>query len=94
MNCCAHHSRIWNRRLTNAPQISISMRGAWINTTGIDGNKLYAILCCIGYWLDSMDRGDEFKESLKRLLNNYPSVDVTAMGFPEDWLKQPLWQSN
>ena len=93
-NCCAHHSRIWNRRLTNAPQMSISMRGAWINTTGIDGNKLYAILCCIGYWLDSMNRGDEFKESLKRLLNNYPSVDVTAMGFPEDWLKQPLWQSN
>ena len=38
-----HHSRIWNRRLANAPQMGATMRGAWINATGIDGNKLYAI---------------------------------------------------
>ena len=38
-----HHSQIWNRRLANAPQMGATMRGAWINATGIDGNKLYAI---------------------------------------------------
>lgn len=90
-NCCAHHSRIWNRRLTNAPQMRASMRGAWINTTGIDGNKLYAITCCIAYWLDSMGRGDAFKTKLKNLLKTYPSVDAAAMGFPSDWTTHPLW---
>lgn len=90
-NCCAHHSRIWNRRLTNAPQMSPSMRGAWVNTTGIDGNKLYAITCCIAYWLDSMGKGETFKSKLKDLLKAFPSVDVAAMGFPADWMSQPLW---
>lgn len=90
-NCCAHHSRIWNRRLTNAPQMKASMRGAWINTTGIDGNKLYAITCCIAYWLDSMGRGDAFKTKLKNLLKTYPSVDAAAMGFPSNWTTHPLW---
>ena len=90
-NCCAHHSRIWNRRLTNAPQLSVPLRGAWIDTSGIDGNKLYAITCCIIYWLDSMGRSDAFKTKLKTLIATYPSVDVTAMGFPSNWASQPLW---
>lgn len=92
-NCCAHHSRIWNRRLANAPQMGATMRGAWINATGIDGNKLYAITCCIAYWLDSMGRGDAFKIKLKSLLATYPSVDVTAMGFPRNWQNEPLWST-
>lgn len=90
-NCCAHHSRIWNRRLTNAPQLSVPLRGAWIDTSGIDGNKLYAITCCLTYWLDSMGRSDAFKTKLKTLITTYPSVDVIAMGFPSNWDSQPLW---
>lgn len=90
-NCCAHHSRIWNRRLSNAPQMRSSMRGAWVNTKGVDGNKLYAITCCIAYWLDSMGKGVSFKSKLKGLLIEFPTVDVAAMGFPIDWRSQPLW---
>lgn len=90
-NCCAHHSRIWNRRLTNAPQLCVPLRGAWIDTNGIDGNKLYAITCCITYWLDSMGRSGTFKTKLKTLIASYPSVDVAAMGFPRNWESQPLW---
>ncbi len=90
-NYCAHHSRIWNRRLANAPQLNASLRGSWIETNGIDGNKLYAITCSIAYWLDSMGRGDTFKTKLKTAISAYPSVDVTAMGFPNNWDSQPLW---
>ena len=91
-NCCAHHSRIWNRRLSNAPQLSVPLRGPWIDTKGIDGNKLYAIMCCINYWLDSMGCNDIFKRKLKSLISVYPSVDVAAMGFPRGWESEPLWQ--
>lgn len=90
-NCCAHHSRIWNRRLTNAPQMRSSMRGLWVNITGIDSNKLYAITCCMAYLLDAMGRGEAFKCKLKDLLKAFPSVDVAAMGFSADWMSQPLW---
>jgi hypothetical protein len=32
------------------------------------------------------------KGHLKALLAQFPNVDVTAMGFPELWENEPLWQ--
>ena len=90
-NCCAHHSRLWNRHLANAPQMNASLRGAWINIEGIDANKVYAIACCIAYWIDSMGYGTDFKNNLKSLLSFYPQVDPKAMGFPDNWDSEPLW---
>jgi hypothetical protein len=31
------------------------------------------------------------KDDLKILLKEYPNIDITAMGFPKDWEKEPLW---
>lgn len=91
-SCCAHHSRLWNRYLSTAPQMSASLRGAWVNIEGVDANKVYAIACCIAYWLDSMGYGLDFKNKLKSLLASYSQVDPTAMGFPENWISEPLWR--
>lgn len=91
-NYCAHHARLWNRFLNATPQMNVNLRGAWINSNNIDANKVYAILCCIAYWLDAMGYGDEFKANLKQLIQLYPSVDVAAMGFPKGWRQEPLWQ--
>ena len=90
-NYCAHHSRIWNRSLPNAPQLKVPLRGPWINIEKVDANKLYAIVCCIAYWLDSMEYGIKFKTEIKTLLNSYPQVDPKAMGFPSNWETEPLW---
>lgn len=91
-NCCAHHSRLWNRYLPNAPQINIRLRGAWIDIADINANKLYAVMSCIKYWLDSMGRhGHDFQTKLKNLMIQFPQVDPTAMGFPKNWESQPLW---
>ena len=91
-NCCAHHSRLWNRYFSNAPQMKASLRGAWVNIEGVDANKVYAIFCCIAYWLDSMGYGLNFKNEHKSLLVSYPQVDPTAMGFPDNWITEPLWR--
>lgn len=91
-NCCAHHSRIWNRYLSNAPQMNVSLRGAWVNIENVNANKLYAIVCCIAYWLDSMGYAVGFKDDLKALISTYPQVDPAAMGFPDDWKSEPLWR--
>ncbi|MBO4996252.1 MAG: Abi family protein [Muribaculaceae bacterium] len=29
-NCCAHHARIWNRRLSATPQMTGKIRGSWV----------------------------------------------------------------
>lgn len=90
-NHCAHHARLWNRYLNATPQMNVTLRGAWIANNPIDANKLYAVLCCIAYWLDAMGYGADFKTKLKHLINTYPTVDTAAMGFPQGWRQEPLW---
>jgi hypothetical protein len=32
------------------------------------------------------------KTHLKNLLDQYPNVDITAMGFPKNWEEEALWK--
>ena len=41
-----------------------------------------------------MGYGLDFKNELKSLLVSYPQVDPTAMGFPDNWISEPLWSIN
>ena len=92
-NYCAHHSRLWNRKLNATPMLAVRLRGAWLHDArSIDSNRLYAVICVIAYWLDSMDNKSDFMKALNSLLRKYPSVDVAAMGFPPNWQEEPLWQ--
>ena len=92
-NHCAHHARVWNRNLPNRPQLPPVMRLAWVNVQGIAPTSLYAILCCIAYWLNGIDAQNTFAADLRVLLSKYPTVDVAAMGFPgENWGSEPLWR--
>ena len=45
--------------------MNASLRDAWVNIQNVDANKVYAISCCIAYWLDSMGYGDDLKKNLK-----------------------------
>lgn len=91
-NCCAHHARIWNRSLSATPQMTGKIRGNWINHTDIDSNRLYAVLCCTAYWMESINGKSHFVSGLKNLIAKYPMVDVAAMGFPAGWENEPLWK--
>lgn len=90
-NICAHHGRLWNRRLgvnateprrTNHPFIAIPR----------DTKKVYYILSIILYFLKTVNPNNTFVSRFKLLLEKYPLVDVRAMGFPANWQEEPLWQ--
>lgn len=49
-------------------------------------------LCMIRYFLGSVSPNNNFNEKLVDLLARFPSVDVTAMEFCENWRHEPLWQ--
>ena len=91
-NCCAHHARIWNRRFSMIPQMPKTMNGLWIDNIELDIHKLYVQLCCIAYWQNSIYEDNDFVKNFKLLLQKYPNVDITAMGFPKNWEKEPLWR--
>ena len=91
-NYCAHHARIWNRNMPVMPQLPPIMQNAWVNVSEVAPTSLYAILCCIAYWLYNIDNQSTFATDLKALLAKYPTINLSAMGFPQDWNTENLWR--
>ncbi len=90
-NSCAHHERIWNRTMPIMPQLSVSLTRPWISEKPKINNKLYAVLCCLIYWLKAIDPKHPIVEDFKRLLVRYPMIDPFAMGFPKNWKEQCIF---
>ncbi len=92
-NFCAHHSRIWNRRFALKPQMPKILTGhRWLTDFSFPPDKIYPQLCCISYLLNVIDEQNTFVKDIKLLLQKFPSVDAVAMGFPQGWEKESLWQ--
>lgn len=91
-NVCAHHARLWNRDLQITPRRILSPHFQWLNNDGVPNNKPYYLLSMMLYLLASINPKNQMVYRLKVLLKKYPNVDVTAMGFPFNWEKEPLWK--
>lgn len=89
-NICAHHSRLWNRRLSINALVPRRPHLPFIAIPG-DTKKVYYILSILLYFLQTVNPGNTFAVRLKTLLAENLQVDVSAMGFPPDWQSQPLW---
>lgn len=92
-NCVAHHARIWNRRFPLKPQLPHKLSGSWIDVSQTKQVKLYAQLCYLAYMQDCIHPENTFKQELFNLIEAHPNVDTEAMGFPENWRKEPLWNT-
>jgi abortive infection bacteriophage resistance protein len=91
-NLCAHHSRVWNKNLPKPPRLPNRLPKAWLNQLPDGVNKVYAPLCCIRYMLGTIHPNTGFTQHLQDLFTHYPTVDSSALGFPNTWNQEPLWQ--
>ncbi len=90
-NICAHHSRLWNRNLPTPPKLLRRASKSFIDTSRLDQHSFYAVLCSMQYLLQTISPKNRFQERLEKMLEDYPNVDTRAMGFPDDWRDEPLW---
>ena len=98
-NVCAHHSRLWNRELGNAPKVPHTPPDNWIRTLGtvadsqINPNKrLYLLLVVIEYLLQAANPESEWHKRLYDLMQKHPNVSKAHMGMPEDWHEDSFWR--
>lgn len=91
-NICAHHGRLWNRRLTAKPIIPKSSFYPFLDNKTINTNKLYATLSCMVYILNIISPSHNFVNRIKGLFELSNLVNLKEMGFPRGWEKEPLWQ--
>lgn len=101
-NLCAHHSRLWNKKLGISPKLPLKPRFHFISVSTLSNpkegqppllvnNKPYFLLCMIIYLLNIINPKNTFRTKLFRLFKKYPAVDVKAMGFPEGWESEIIW---
>lgn len=89
-NICAHHSRLWNRKLSINAIVPRRTNLTFIPIPS-DTKKVYYVLSIILYFLQTVNPNTTFPARFKALLNKYPSIDVSAMGFPTNWDLNSLW---
>lgn len=91
-NICAHHSRLWNRILTVRPTYLERPTNLWI-TDRPTNDKSYYLTCCFLYMLRAINPNTRFVGHFKKLLERYPDLRLSSMGFSANWKEQPFWNS-
>lgn len=87
---CAHHGRVWNRRMT---QITLPKKPkySYIVNKNIYTYKVYAYIVQMQYMLNIISPQHNFKQNLIDLMKNCPLAQEKEMGFPLRWQDEELW---
>ncbi len=95
-NICAHHGRLWNRRLVKRlPRIKRFQSDMVLVPAGSqtqNDNRLYNVLVVLLYLLDKQATDSSFRGRLIDLLASMPDEVYEAMGCPEDWAERSVWR--
>jgi len=89
-NICAHHNRLWNAELVvNAPTVARAYRTDLHN----NNTRVYARLFIMMVILRNVDINcaNDWCVELKSLIASNPSISLSQMGFPANWLTRPTW---
>ena len=79
-NICAHYGRLYNAKLSKKPMLYRQYRDA-----GIDNNLIFGVLICLSLLIPHDAHWNAFVDQLEDLIQKYPSVNISTMGFPENW---------
>ena len=89
-NACAHHSRVWNKTL--GVSFELPRDNEKFSRLCDSKNKIFFALSVIEYILNAIGEDEvDFKAKVKQLLEKYPDVDRSAMGFVDDWEELEIW---
>lgn len=90
-NIIAHHSRLWNRNLDFPPKFLYKTDYPFIDEP-TNNNSLYHCLSCILFVLNKVSTGNSLKSKLIALIEENDFVQISEMGFPDNWRDQNLWK--
>lgn len=88
-NICAHHARLWNRRLGIRPQIpTVKKHPEWAN---VSNDKPFVVLLMLSVLLDKCAPFSKWRSRVESLTEEYSELPLSCMNFPKDWKKHSLW---
>lgn len=94
-NCCAHHTRLWNRKLP-VPAIWPQKVKDWLvfEPENRKKNRLYPAISALAFMLGQLATHDSFPRKMQELTNEYPNIPLDYMGFTPQWKDEKIWKSS
>lgn len=89
-NSCCHHSRVWNKLSIILPIFPKIINNPWIKSTQ-NPQKVYFTICIVKYFLNIISPNNDMLVKIQRLFMTFPEIDIKALGFTDNWEKEPLW---
>lgn len=97
-NHCAHHGRVWNRKLSLKMLIpSKKPAGLAASFHPAEDRRIYNTLTMLAYWMQRLQpsashgKATDWQQRLMQLIQSTPHINVSAMGFPSDWQQRSVW---
>ncbi|MDE5787791.1 MAG: Abi family protein [Bacteroidaceae bacterium] len=95
-NCCAHHSRVWNRRCIINLQMPKNTDYPFLDEQTIKvlhPNKIFAVLCCIKYISNIISPDSDLKRNILSIIGDGGNLlNLQEMGFPKSWKFLDVWK--
>ena len=99
-NVCAHHSRLWNRKLARkvslpkkAPDDLLQSLRSFDHSEDLESRKIYNSLVLIHHINDLIDPQSNWLVRLLERLRTLLEAFIMQMGFPNDWKSRPGMRS-
>lgn len=91
-NVSAHHSRLWNRKFTVTAKLPHHHPSDLVNSFNVSKKSyLYNSLVFLIWLLNIISPNHSWRKNLLSLINQY-HIDIKQMGFPNNYLKLPIWK--
>lgn len=92
-NICAHHSRLWNKKVTVDRPIFPQREKYKFNGENFEDSNttLYGIISMIDRLLVTFNPHNSFTKKIENLITEF-SIDCSLMGFPSNWNDKANWK--
>ncbi|MCG2835570.1 Abi family protein [Photobacterium sp. WH77] len=95
-NCCAHHSRLWNRELSISPKVphgELWQLPVRLEPSMVQPNRrIYVVLLILAHLMRQISPDSQWHNKVKAMVTViYPNVPLAPMGFPDDWRTHIFW---
>ena len=91
-NICAHHGRLWNKKLFF--EMKIPKEPKELNKSLIAGEKsVYNVLTILIFLMRNIAPQSGWETRIRHLIELTEDFIRKGMGFPENWRERPIWQN-
>ncbi len=90
-NLCAHHSRIWNRKLTFTMTLPKRPSALFSQFSQAEERRIYNTLVMLAWCIKVISPDTTWPSRVKELLATRTSSELKAMGSHADWATRAPW---